>query len=233
MITKKQFLFYTLFLGLIYFPMNANSQTVDDGQEIPVEEISSETSEKAQQEQAKQETTEPELNEEKNAGSENTELNPEAAENQKSEVTEKHVKSPSSLSVRDNNNSSTTEASDKDTATKTKKDSSFSDEDVRLLFKLAFIIFLVWAFYKITKYRYKRKCDSCGKWNSMKVVNKELVDKKSSTVTEKRKVRDSQGNTLRSYEVDVPATVYIYHIHRCCKHCGHKDIVIQQEKHKN
>lgn len=233
MIATKQFLFYALFLGLIYFPMNANSQTVDDDQEIQVEEISSETSKKAQQEETEQETTEPKLNDEQIAGTENIEQDLEAAECQKTEEKEKHVKSSSSLSVRDNDTSTTTEASDKDTTTKNRKDSSLSDEDVRLLFKFAFIIFLVWAFYKITKYRYKRKCDSCGKWNSMKVVNKELVDKKSSTVTEKRKVRDSQGNTLRSYEVDVPATVYTYHIHRCCKHCGYKDVVAKQEKHKN
>jgi len=67
----------------------------------------------------------------------------------------------------------------------------------------------------------------------MKVVGKELVDEKSSSVTEKRKIRDSQGNTIRSYEVDVPATVYTYHIHRRCKHCGYQDIVTKQVKRKN
>lgn len=52
-------------------------------------------------------------------------------------------------------------------------------------------------------------------------------------ITEIRKVKDREGNVIQSREVDVPATVYTYHIHRRCKHCGYQDILSKEEKRKN
>ncbi len=85
----------------------------------------------------------------------------------------------------------------------------------------------------IISYRYKRRCDRCGKWNSMKVIDKVLIDEKASSITEERKCRDRNGNVTHTYEVEVPATIYTYNIYRRCKHCGYKDILRRIEKVKN
>lgn len=47
----------------------------------------------------------------------------------------------------------------------------------------------------------------------------------------KDKTRD--GRIIRTREEAVPATVYTYRIDRQCKHCGHEDYLIKEEKREN
>ncbi len=204
-----------------------DDQSVQEPQRKKVEEVSASALEKLEEEKS---------------GTEQTEAEAVPESQQEEEVGEEAAPQKSSTSVSKKSRVKSTVGQDRDDkedvssvddSSAKKKKSSISDKDVATFFKWCLIIIALWVVYKIIKYRYNRKCDNCGKWNSMKVVGKELVDQKSSSITEKRKIRDSQGNTVRSYEVDVPATVYTYHIHRRCKHCGYQDILSKQVKRKN
>jgi ribosomal protein L37E len=95
------------------------------------------------------------------------------------------------------------------------------------------LIALVAIFLWITYNRYSKKCDKCGKWNSMKTVEKEPVEKIKSHIIKKLYDRDSQGKILREKPISVPATITKYHIHRKCKHCGHRDYLVKEEKKEN
>jgi hypothetical protein len=67
----------------------------------------------------------------------------------------------------------------------------------------------------------------------MKTVNKECVDRMQSSVTETRNMKNSKGEIIRTWEVDVPATTYTYHRHRKCKYCGYRDYVTETKTSKN
>ena len=68
--------------------------------------------------------------------------------------------------------------------------------------------------------RFSKRCKKCKKWGSMEVFKKELIEQRASTV------KDSDG-------VYLPATTYIFHIHRRCKACGYEDYLRSKKKEKN
>ena len=89
--------------------------------------------------------------------------------------------------------------------------------------KVSYFIFgaialaLMYLIYKI--YRFRR-CPDCHGWNQLRLVEKEIVDEKPTSVTEERQMKNSKGEVIRTYEVEVPATRYeILKTYRC-KNCG-------------
>ncbi|MDR2720678.1 MAG: hypothetical protein LBB15_00095 [Puniceicoccales bacterium] len=94
-------------------------------------------------------------------------------------------------------------------------------------------IVLFSIFLLITRYRYKRKCDGCKKWNAMRKTQREYIGEKPTTIVEERTKKNSKGEVISSWEVDVPATIYYYHTHRKCKHCGYRDYLSSSETRKN
>jgi CHAT domain-containing protein len=95
------------------------------------------------------------------------------------------------------------------------------------------ILIIVIVFICIIVRMYRRKCRQCKKWNAMKRVRKELVDEKPSTIVKNRTKKNGKGEVICTYQVDVPATTYHYHIHRQCKHCGYKDYKTKSETREN
>ncbi|GJH40806.1 hypothetical protein RCZ04_13560 [Capnocytophaga sp. HP1101] len=81
--------------------------------------------------------------------------------------------------------------------------------------------------------RYSKKCRSCGKWNAMVRYHTKIVGRRRTVITEIRKTRNGEGKVIRTQEVDVPATVTDYEVHRRCKYCGHKDVITETETKKN
>lgn len=67
----------------------------------------------------------------------------------------------------------------------------------------------------------------------MRTYNRECVDEKPTTIVEKRSKKNSKGEIISTWEVDVPATKYYYRIHRKCKHCGYKDYLSSSKTVKN
>ncbi len=88
-------------------------------------------------------------------------------------------------------------------------------------------------FLWITRYRYKRKCDGCKKWNAMKKIGTECIDEKPSVITKKREMKNSKGEVVRTWEESIPATIYYYRTHRKCKHCSYRDYLSSSEKREN
>lgn len=66
----------------------------------------------------------------------------------------------------------------------------------------------------------KTRCPRCRKWWAMKVVGRELIDQRASTVLKKDKLKNSMGKVILTHEVRVPATIYTYRVYRRCKHEG-------------
>ncbi|MDE5611537.1 MAG: hypothetical protein K2I90_05915 [Odoribacter sp.] len=82
-------------------------------------------------------------------------------------------------------------------------------------------------------YRYSTRCDKCKKWGAMKTISKELVSERASSITKKLEKKNRQGEVIGTQEVVVPATVYTYHVHRCCSKCGHRDYLVKTSKREN
>lgn len=74
---------------------------------------------------------------------------------------------------------------------------------------------------------YYSKCPHCYRWFAMKKINKELTDTWQTSVT---KSQYKNGNEVY---YNVPATMYLYNIHRKCKHCGNTDFLPCDEIMKN
>lgn len=104
-------------------------------------------------------------------------------------------------------------------------------------YKIKWWIIIIIAFIiiqKISKSRYERKCVNCGRWAAMRTISRECIDEKPSTIKEERRKRNAEGKVIETREVDVPATTYIYCIHRKCKYCGYEDDSKRSsERHKN
>ena len=96
-----------------------------------------------------------------------------------------------------------------------------------------FVAILVLIVLFIVFKRYSKKCGKCKKWNAMKTLNKEVVGTKQSHVTKERTQKNSQGEVISRWKDSVPATVYTYHTHRMCKHCGYKDYLVSSKKKEN
>lgn len=110
---------------------------------------------------------------------------------------------------------------------------STSQESTESNHILLWIIIILLIPLLIVRYMYKRKCNRCEKWNSMRIINRECVDEKPTTIVETRTKKNSKNEVISSWEVDVPATVYYYHTHRKCKHCGYKDYLTSSKTLKN
>jgi len=116
---------------------------------------------------------------------------------------------------------------------------NISDNDVGLRkssntdYTWLWAIFLVFISLKTIKYLHDRKCTECGNWNAMVSIGKELVDEKQSTIKKIEKVKNKKGEVIRTKEKFVPATIYIYNIHRKCKYCGYKDAIVHKKKQEN
>ena len=80
---------------------------------------------------------------------------------------------------------------------------------------------------------FRKRCRNCGKWWAMKIIRKRLVDEKASWIKKEFKDKTRDGRIIRTREEAVPATVYTYRIDRQCKHCGHEDYLIKEEKREN
>lgn len=63
------------------------------------------------------------------------------------------------------------------------------------------------------------RCKSCKKWDALRVISKKVIDKKSSHITKKMRVKNRMGNVIGTSEVAVPSTVYTYLIHKKCRFC--------------
>ncbi len=77
---------------------------------------------------------------------------------------------------------------------------------------LILLIILLW----VVVFRYYDRCPHCKKWGTMKTTNKELVDNEQTAIGTYSK---EHGYNERA------ATMYMYHIHRKCKHCGYTDYI--------
>ena len=118
---------------------------------------------------------------------------------------------------------------EKETKQESKPSRPLSAKEKTIIWAIVVGIIFLW----ITQYRYKRKCDSCKKWNAMRKTSKECVDEKPTGITEERKMKNSKGEVIRTWEESVPATVYYYRTHRKCKHCGYRDYLTSSETAKN
>jgi hypothetical protein len=118
---------------------------------------------------------------------------------------------------------------DSDVSKTNSKAQPLTTKDKTILWAIVIFILVI----LITRYRYKRKCRNCGKWNAMKKINTECVNEQASSIVEKRQKKDSTGKVISTWEESIPATVYTYHIHRQCKHCGYKDYLEKTKKRKN
>lgn len=67
----------------------------------------------------------------------------------------------------------------------------------------------------------------------MKKIGTECIDEKPTVIIEKREMKNSKGEVIRSWDESVPATTYYYRTHRKCKYCGYKDYLSSSEKQKN
>lgn len=104
-----------------------------------------------------------------------------------------------------------------------------------LLDSKAFWICLIMLFISlsIVMSGFRKRCRNCGKWWAMKIIGKKLVDEKASWIKKEFKDKTRDGRIIRTREEAVPATVSTYRIDRRCKHCGHEDYLIKEEKREN
>ncbi len=86
----------------------------------------------------------------------------------------------------------------------------------------AVIIFLI-LFIPVLIFRlvFARKCNSCKKYRAMKETNKELIEEKPTTIIKELKERDGEGKIIKTKEIAIPGTKYIYRHHQECKFCGY------------
>lgn len=107
----------------------------------------------------------------------------------------------------------------KKTKTKTKNNKNY-------LYILISIVFLI-----ILYYRFKRRCPKCGKWGVMKVIDKELIEEKATSIKKilKEETKNAKGEVTKTVnrEVVVPGTKRTYKVYRKCKKCG--EIVVHLE----
>ena len=77
----------------------------------------------------------------------------------------------------------------------------------------------------------KRKCDTCGKWNALSEIKRDLISKEETyitkTLTDKRK--NSQGQVVETIErhVVVPGYKMIYEVREECKFC--RQVYVHEE----
>ncbi|MFL9610576.1 lysozyme inhibitor LprI family protein [Methylobacillus sp. Pita2] len=85
-------------------------------------------------------------------------------------------------------------------------------------FLLLAMVISVWGFMK--------RCPSCGKWFSERVIEQELVDQQQSLKTVRRedKHRDRSGNIIKTVErqEQVQITISRYNLFHQCNKCGHE-----------
>lgn len=82
------------------------------------------------------------------------------------------------------------------------------------------ILGLIWLYVIYKIYRYRR-CPNCNRWNKLRLIREEVVDAIATSITEERKMKNSRGEVVQTYEVDVPATRYEILKTYKCKRCGH------------
>jgi|WetSurMetagenome_2_1015567.scaffolds.fasta_scaffold95843_2 hypothetical protein len=116
--------------------------------------------------------------------------------------------------------------------TNSAKNEATINNDNSIIWWIVSIITLI-VVWKIFRSRYKRKCYKCKRWGAMRNISTECIDEKPSTVKEKRKRMDAEGNIKETWEVDLPATEYTYRTHRRCKYCDNEDYVTYTKTHKN
>ena len=77
------------------------------------------------------------------------------------------------------------------------------------------------------------QCQYDTKCNNSPYISINYPFKKASWIKKEFKDKTRDGRIIRTREEAVPATVYTYRIDRQCKHCGHEDYLIKEEKREN
>lgn len=83
---------------------------------------------------------------------------------------------------------------------------------------LVILILICVGIYKIIKFLFARRCSSCKRRFSMRVVNEEFLGH-----TKKTREKGSDGKYYDVYYSKIKVT-------RQCKHCGHQDFYIEEQK---
>ena len=83
---------------------------------------------------------------------------------------------------------------------------------------LVILILICVGIYKIFKFLFARRCSSCKRKFSMRVVNEEFLGH-----TKKTREKGSDGKYYDVYYSKIKVT-------RQCKHCGHQDFYIKERK---
>lgn len=83
---------------------------------------------------------------------------------------------------------------------------------------LVILILICAGIYKIIKFLFARRCSSCKRKFSMRVVNEEFLGH-----TKKTREKGSDGKYYDVYYSKIKVT-------RQCKHCGHQDFYIKERK---
>ena len=77
------------------------------------------------------------------------------------------------------------------------------------------------------------RCKECGKWWALREVGRSCIDSSPCTITEERHVRNSKGNIIYSYNVDVPGTEYTDEIKCRCRYCRNVKYRYKTSRYKN
>ena len=78
------------------------------------------------------------------------------------------------------------------------------------------IISLVWVMYA-----YSSRCPNCKMFFAMNMSKRDYLGSRDSSWIEDRKIKDSKGKVIRTYEERVHGKTVTYRNHYVCKYCGH------------
>lgn len=77
------------------------------------------------------------------------------------------------------------------------------------------------------------RCPKCGQWWALQEVGRSCIDSSPCTITEERHVRNSKGNVVYSYNVDVQGTEYTDEIKCRCRYCRNVKYRYKTSRYKN
>lgn len=100
----------------------------------------------------------------------------------------------------------------------TQSDSTSESAEDELDVLLLLLLLIVIGIYKVIKFIFARRCSSCKRKFSMRVVNEEFLGH-----TKKTREKGSDGKHYKVYYSRIKVT-------RQCKHCGHMDFYIEERK---
>lgn len=130
-----------------------------------------------------------------------------------------HQEAATPVNTKTNNTTVTAQQNTNQTSISTPSATNTDDPEEDTDFgPLVILILIGVGIYKIIKFLFARRCSSCKRRFSMRVVNEEFLGH-----TKKTREKGSDGKYYDVYYSKIKVT-------RQCKHCGHQDFYIEERK---